>query len=191
MNTMTEIVDHMRIFTRRSDGTNKRTVDLNDLLERTLVFLEHQLADQDIRLTRQLEEGLPVIVGDPIQLEQVFLNMINNARSAQEGSEKDDRHVAVKTYRQGGEERTQGASIVVEISDNGVGIPPGEETRVFREFHRAPRPEGGGGRGSGLGLALCRRIVRLHGGSIRIERTSPEGTTFEVRLPRGATRPRR
>lgn len=77
----------------------------------------------------------------------------------------------------------EGDVAVLRFSDNGPGIPPGEQERVFEAFHRLPPAEGRGG-GSGLGLALARRIAMLHGGALRIEASSAEGTTFELRLPR-------
>ncbi|MDP1827052.1 MAG: HAMP domain-containing sensor histidine kinase [Archangium sp.] len=78
----------------------------------------------------------------------------------------------------------EGAVAVLRFTDNGPGIPLEERDRVFEAFHRLPPAEGRAVGGSGLGLALARRIAGLHGGTLRIASSSPDGTTFELRLPR-------
>ena len=77
----------------------------------------------------------------------------------------------------------RGRELVLHFDDNGIGVPPAERDRIFGEFYRAPDPSGRGVRGSGLGLAMCRRIMRLHGGRIRLARSGPEGSAFELRFP--------
>ncbi|MBF5043349.1 HAMP domain-containing histidine kinase [Aggregicoccus sp. 17bor-14] len=76
----------------------------------------------------------------------------------------------------------QGARVLVEVQDNGLGIPEGEWERVFQDFYRLERPEHEV-HGSGLGLALCRKIMQVHGGHIRVHASSPEGTTFLLSFP--------
>ena len=71
----------------------------------------------------------------------------------------------------------------MRVTDNGVGIPPAELHNVFVEFNRLPGQRGRGGAGSGLGLALARRIMRLHHGSIAVERSTADGTTFVMKFP--------
>jgi signal transduction histidine kinase len=76
-----------------------------------------------------------------------------------------------------------GGEVVLRVTDNGIGLPPGAWETVFEAFHRLRDGRGRGGGGSGLGLAVCRRIAELHGGRLRVASSSPEGTTFELRIP--------
>ena len=76
----------------------------------------------------------------------------------------------------------EGARVHVSVQDNGLGIPQEEWERIFQDFYRLERPEHEV-HGSGLGLALCRKIAQVHGGSLRIAQSSPEGTTFLLSLP--------
>jgi signal transduction histidine kinase len=108
---------------------------------------------------------------DPDLLHLLLLNL---ARNACQHNERDPVRIGVAA-------RADDAWVEVRVDDNGVGIPPVERRRVFAAFHRA----GGRGRGAGLGLALCRRVARAHGGTLRVADSGPDGTTFALRLPRG------
>ena len=112
-----------------------------------------------------------VVDADPELLKLLFLNLASNAC-------KHNRRAPVEI---GISARHGGGSVVVEFRDNGVGIPEEDRERVFEEFFRATGSSGA--RGFGLGLAICRRIMRLHGGEIRVAESSPEGTRFEMAFP--------
>lgn len=117
-------------------------------------------------------EGV-VVRGDGPWLELAFLNLLRNARKY---SERTPVTFQVRVS-------TVGPRVVFEVEDNGVGIPEAEWERVFEAFHRLRDGRGRGGGGSGLGLALVRRVFQEHGGSARVERSSPEGTVFRLELP--------
>ena len=100
-------------------------------------------------------------------------NLANNA--CRHSGRGDGVHIQVEASlaAEGGE------AVVVRLSDNGRGIAARDHERVFEEFRRGPSDKGG----TGLGLAICRRIMRAHGGEIRIAESGPDGTTFEMRFP--------
>jgi two-component system, OmpR family, sensor histidine kinase KdpD len=115
------------------------------------------------------EELAPVLV-DPVRLDQVLTNLLDNARSYADASP-----VQVVAHQ-------LGDAIELRVMDHGPGIPGPERERVFNQFYRLKR----GGRrpeGTGMGLAICRGIVQAHGGSLRVETTPGGGATFVLTLP--------
>lgn len=117
-------------------------------------------------------EGLAVSA-DPELLRLVLSNLLRNAC----------RYNAQDPVQVRFSARRAGEWLELRVSDNGVGLPPSAWEDVFVEFHRLKDQPGRGGGGSGLGLALCRRILGLHGGTIAVESSSPDGTTFLLRFP--------
>ena len=123
-----------------------------------------------VRIDLDVPESLPAVLADPVQLDQVLANLLDNARRYAPGP------IAV-------EATATPDDVVLRIVDHGPGISPPERERVFDQFYRlnrgGPRPEG-----TGLGLAICRGIIEAAGGSIRVETTPGGGATFVVVVPR-------
>ncbi len=117
------------------------------------------------------------LTADPELLTILFRNLVRNACRY---NARDPVSVRLAA-------RAEGEDVVVEVRDNGVGVPRASWESAFEAFERLRSEQGRGGGGSGLGLALCRRIARLHRGDVRIKASSDEGTTFEVRLRQGTT----
>ena len=180
VNKMAEIIDHMRIFTRRAEGAPKEMVDVNGVIEGAFKFLGQQLRNHNIEVVQELRKDLPPVIGDVIRLEQVFLNLITNARNAVESSPKERKSIQVRTYQNG---NLQSASdnhiVVIEVTDNGVGIPEDVKGKIFQPFFTTKEP----GKGTGLGLSVASKIIEEHNGRIEVESQFGEGTTFRVMLP--------
>jgi two-component system sensor histidine kinase KdpD len=124
----------------------------------------------------RLPEDLPLVPLDAILIEQVLINLLENA----------GRHTPPGTaIRITAEE--QGDAVVVAVADTGPGIPPGEEARIFEKFYRGGAAGPGG---AGLGLAICRGIVEAHGGRIWAERRGETGAIFRFTLPLAGVPPR-
>lgn len=142
-------------------------VPLEELVGSALTRLEAQLGGRPVHAP--LPADLPLISVDPVLLEQVFFNLLENAaKHTPPGSPIEITARAVD------------GQMTIEVSDRGPGLPAGAEARVFDKFYRAAP---GGTRGAGLGLAICRGIVQAHGGTITA-RTRPEGgATFQIVLP--------
>ena len=116
----------------------------------------------------QFENDLPAVRVDGLLIEQVLVNLLENAaKYTPEGSA-----IFISAHK-------QGDTIRMEISDQGQGIPPGEEQQIFDKFHRGARS----GQGSGLGLAICRGIIQAHGGSISAHNRDTGGAVFSFTLP--------
>lgn len=171
---MSGIIDHMRVFTRRRAGEAKQMLDVNDALEGALKIIGQQLKNHNIQLVRELGQGLPWVKGDPIMLEQVIMNLINNARDALDECNKEGKKLEIKTYKIDNQE-----SIVIEVRDNGPGIPEDIKNKIFEPFVTSKEA----GKGTGLGLSVSKRIVEEHKGKIEYESVLNEGTAFKVVLP--------
>ena len=164
-----EITHKLLSFARKTDS-RIQDVQLNDLLEE-LVSLSLQSARySSVSITTNFQENLPTIRVSQSELQQVFLNLINNAVDAME---KKGGAVDVST-------QFDGDYIIVEVADNGPGIPESNLSRIFDPFFTT-KPVG---KGTGLGLSICYGIIKKWGGEIEVESMIGKGTTFRVRLPR-------
>ena len=147
-------------------------VDLLPLLRRCLTLLEHELAARRITFSIAAGHGLPALLADPHQLEQVFLNLLMNALDAMPEGGK----ILVSIRPQ---QRETGLFIDVQITDTGMGIPSEHLPRIFEPFFTTKDV----GKGTGLGLSVSYGIVRAHGGFIEVKSQVGEGSTFTVALP--------
>ncbi|MBI4621012.1 MAG: two-component sensor histidine kinase [Desulfobacterales bacterium] len=154
-------------FARRMEP-HLEDVDINEILNETVTFLESYARTNNIAIEKELETDLPIIASDHAQLQQVFLNLITNAID-EIGK---DGLVYVSSSR-------INSDIAVSVRDNGQGIPKEYQARVFEPFFTT-KP---GGKGTGLGLSITHNIVQNMGGTITLESEKGKGTTFTVRLP--------
>jgi len=178
------VVQNLLSFARQRKP-QKQEVDLCKVLEESLTLREYDLKVNNVSLEREIPEDLPSVVADPHQLEQVFLNIINNALDAMvegEGSGV----LKVRVFK-------KDAFVCVEFDDSGPGIK--DPSRIFDPFYTTKSV----GKGTGLGLSICYGIVKEHGGEIVARNREEGGATIEVRLlasekpalPEAAVSPRR
>jgi methyl-accepting chemotaxis protein len=170
-----KIVDHLREFSRQTKP-ELREMDVNQPVENALMITGQQLLNHGITLVRNLAGGLPKVMGDPNQLEQVFLNLISNARDAIDDAAG---HKKELTIGSSFSEDRGAPSVVVSVKDTGTGIPAENLNKIFEPFF-STKPVG---KGTGLGLSLCFGIVEAHGGRIDVKSKVGEGTEVLVILP--------
>ena len=170
-----KIVDHLREFSRQTKP-ELLEIDVNQTVENALMITGQQLLNHGISLVRHLAGALPKVMGDTNQLEQVFLNLISNARDAIDDA---GGHKKELTIRSSFSEDGGTPSVVVSVKDTGIGIPPENLSKIFEPFF-STKPVG---KGTGLGLSLCFGIVEAHGGRIDIRSRVGEGTEVSVILP--------
>jgi signal transduction histidine kinase len=167
-----DIVQNLRDFAHLDEAAFKEA-DLNAALESALEVLCHEIKKKDVRVDRLLQP-VPPLLCHPGKINQVFLHLLANALDA-------SRSGGVITVRS----RLDGDSTVVEIEDNGCGIPEEHLPRLFEPFFTT-KPVG---EGTGLGLSVSFGIVRDHGGTLEVESEVRRGSTFRVRLPQRPPRP--
>jgi signal transduction histidine kinase len=166
---MSRLVGAMRTFSRMDTDHVAEPIDVREGLDATLTLLAHEIADRRITLVRHEEPGLPRVTGSAGDLNQVWANLVDNAlRAVAEGGT-----IAVTARAE-----PEAAGVVVEVADDGVGIPEEVAGRVFEPFFTTR----GVGEGTGLGLDHVRRVVAQHGGEVRFT-SRPGDTRFLVRLP--------
>ncbi len=155
-------------FARQSPG-DQAPVDVNHVVEETLLLVDREISKHGITLTRRLSPGLPLVRGDGNALQQVVLNLLTNARDAlPEGGE-----IVVETAAV----RGRPGSVRVRVRDSGPGIPPEMIPRIFDPFFTTKS------NGTGLGLSISHGIVRDHGGTLDVESQPGRGTTFVITFP--------
>lgn len=164
---VSHIIRQMLGFARRPGEVD--WVDVNQVLEETLVLLEKKMRQQRITITKSLDPKLPRIRARADQLRQVFLNLILNAQQAI--SSEGEIRISTSRY-----EQALQPSIIVQLSDSGVGIAEDDLTRIFDPFFST------GKKGTGLGLWVTQDIVRQHGGRIEVSSDIGRGTVFSIVL---------
>jgi len=162
------VVQNLLSFARQRKP-QKQEVDLKKVLEETLALREYDLKVNNITLERDLPENMPSVVADPHQLEQVFLNVINNALDAMLESNGNG-VLKVRGFRKGN-------FACVEFDDSGPGIK--DPSRIFDPFYTTKTV----GKGTGLGLSICYGIIKEHGGEIVARNRDEGGAAIEIRLP--------
>jgi two-component system NtrC family sensor kinase len=164
------IVDGLLDFSRPKGGP-RRPVSLNALVEETLFLLKHHQRFKQLQVVRDLAPGLPDTTGSAEQLTQVLMALMLNAVDAMEQGGQ----LTVRT----GPSPARRDEVVVEVQDTGVGIAPGDQSKIFEPFYTTKPP----GRGTGLGLSICYGIVSDHRGRIEVDSAPGRGATFRVFLP--------
>ena len=168
-----KIVEHLREFSRQTKPEFQQ-LDINIPIENALMITGQQLLNHNISVERKLSQGLPKIMGDANQLEQVFLNVISNARDAMDES-KGPKVLTICSSLRDEEELPL---VAVSIKDTGEGIPEENLDKVLEPFF-STKPVG---KGTGLGLSLCFGIIEAHGGRLEIKSQPGKGTEVTVFL---------
>ncbi|HEX4407694.1 MAG TPA: ATP-binding protein [Xanthobacteraceae bacterium] len=169
LNRAANIVDGNQKLYRR--GTSRReSMALNEIIKEIVVLAEDNALRHSISIRTELDSGLPATVGDPVQLQQVLMNLTLNAIDAMKSNGGELRITSSRSENDG---------LLISVIDSGIGIPAEEQEKVFEAFFTT-KPEG-----TGMGLSISRRIVEAHGGRLWAS-ANPEpkrGTTFYFTLP--------
>jgi len=163
------IIENLMKFARQ-DKPQLEPLDLNNVIEDSLVLVDHQMGINQVQLEKDLAEDLQTVKGDPNQLIQVMMNIMINAQQAMDGKP------GIITVTSS----SPNAGVVeLRIQDNGPGMPEEVSSKIFEPFFTTKAA----GKGTGLGLAVTYGIIKDHGGNIRVESELGKGTTFILTFP--------
>ena len=164
-----EIINRIRlIFTK---GTQHwESINVEEVIRGMIVLLRDEAIQYKISFRAELAAGIPQIMGDRVQLQQVMLNLIMNSIEAMKGVDG-KRELVIKA------QRTENDQLLVSFSDTGVGLPVLESDQIFNAFFTT-KPQG-----TGMGLRISRSIIESHGGRLWAANNSPRGATFHLALP--------
>ena len=165
-----KVVQNLLSFARRH-APERKVICVNQIVESAVEILEYQMRTSNIEVSVQLDPRLPATLLDPHQMQQVFLNVINNARQAMEGNTSHGRLRVTTGVSEG--------RVRIIFEDNGPGISPDNLSKIFNPFFTTKEV----GKGTGLGLSLCYGIISEHGGTITPSSAPGAGATFTIELP--------
>jgi len=168
------LIDHVRTLGHCS--RENREINICDVLKNTLSLCQKQLDNAGIFVESQITEDIPPVFAVESEIEQVALNLLSNSRSAlesQKESQESDLHIKVSCY-------AEGNMVCIEIEDNGGGVNPVDEDKIFDSFFSTKEP----GKGTGLGLSICKQIIEKYRGSLTFHNIPGDGVIFKVALPR-------
>jgi signal transduction histidine kinase len=163
-------VSRIRDFSKKAPAL-KEDIEINEAILEIVGLTRVAMSEHSVSLKMQLSEGLPQIVGDRIQLQQVILNLVMNAIEAMSEISGGSRTLLIKTTRE------EPRGVLVSVSDLGPGLPSANLARIFEAFYTTKS------KGLGMGLSICRTIVEAHGGQLWATPNSPQGAIFWMMLP--------
>ena len=164
------IIKQLRCFGRDSAHDDHQVIDSSELINSSLMFLKRQLISKNIEVRENIAPALPQIKCNKVQIEQVLLNLLVNARDAVETSEL--KIVGIKAFQ-------KDRRLFIEVYDSGIGIAPDAIDKIFDPFFTTKEV----GKGTGLGLSISHAIIEQHGGEIKVESELGKGTQFMLELP--------
>ncbi len=178
---MTHVIEHARMFARGADNSISLPVQVNEVIKSSMDLIGAQLHYRGLILDCKLAEDLPPVLANAFSLEEVILNLINNARDAlmeQTKTEftKDSPQIIVRTFL---EKKGKKSSVIIEVIDHGPGIPKEIISKIFDPFFTTKDPN----KGTGLGLSISKSIIEAFHGRINIRSTPGLGTTVTIILP--------
>jgi signal transduction histidine kinase len=165
-----DVISRIRALVAKTAPRNDQ-LDINELVLDVVALTRSELRSSGTSLQTRLANGLPLILGDRIQLQQVMLNLILNAIEAMSGSRDGSRVLLIRTTRDGP------GSVLVAVQDSGPGLKPETVDRLFDAFYTT-KPGG-----MGMGLSICRSIIEAHGGRVWATANVPPGAVLQFTLP--------
>jgi signal transduction histidine kinase len=161
------IVSVRKLFDRAAH--QRSAIELSALVEHTLALLERDLKTSRIQVVTEYEDHLPLVIADYGQLQQVLFNIVKNAIEAMASSNTERRLQCLTGFND--------STVSLYVQDSGPGIPSENQSRIFDAFFTTKHT------GMGLGLPICQAIIQDHGGELKLAKTGPGGTSFEIVLP--------
>jgi two-component system NtrC family sensor kinase len=169
------IIQNLLTFARQ-DSYSFEPVSLNDVVETSLYLISYQIEKSKINIVKKTKNGIPVIMGNKLQLEQIIINFLLNARDALDGVSEGSIEICTGVVE---DPETESPVVMVKVTDNGRGMAPGIMSQIFNPFFTTKEKT----RGTGLGLSVSLGIAQTHGGRIDVASEPGAGSTFSLVLP--------
>jgi PAS domain S-box-containing protein len=163
------ILRRLRDYTRKAP-LQRTACDVNAVLRESVDLIVHELRRHEVKVRYELVPATALVSGDRIQLQQVVINLLTNARDAMLHTDPPRRVVRLRS-------RIEDGFVVVDVADQGLGLPPDQNGGIFEPFFTTKAA------GMGIGLSICKTIVEEHGGEIQASRNEFGGATFRIRIP--------
>jgi signal transduction histidine kinase len=172
---LTALINNILDFSRIEAGRKEydfRQTDMRELVRNTLESYRYQIEQSGFAFEEKIAEDVPPLSVDREAMARSLLNLVNNALKYSQ----DQKYIGVNLFRDNG-------SVKLEVVDHGIGIPQGEQQKIFDKFYRVGDPLVHNTKGSGLGLSLVRHIVQAHGGEVLVDSVPGRGSKFTINLP--------
>jgi C4-dicarboxylate-specific signal transduction histidine kinase len=165
-----DIVGRTRALARKA-SPRRQSLDINEAILEAIGVTHGEAVMNRVSIQTRLAEGLPLVQGEPVQLQQVMINLIINAVEAMSTQGDGGRDLVISTVKR------RSGGVLVAVRDCGPGVDPEDLDRIFDAFY-STKPDG-----LGMGLSICRAIIERHGGKLWATRIVPQGTIFQFTLP--------
>ena len=168
-----EVIRRLRLFLKKGE-VHQHSLRINEVVQDVLKLIRSDLINQKVTVDCKLVRNLPTITGDPVQLQQVLLNLVVNACDAMDGCNIPERRVLIRTGIENGS-----SAVIVSVTDRGSSISEEKIEQIFEPFFTTKV------KGMGLGLSVCRTIIAAHRGKLWATNNADCGATFHFSLPIG------
>jgi two-component system, LuxR family, sensor kinase FixL len=170
-----EVIRRLRQWLKKEEA-QQHSLQINEVVEDVLKLIHSDLVNQKITVDTEFAQHLPTVIGDPVQLQQVLLNLVVNACDAMTDCTTPERRVLIRTATENGS-----GAVIVSVTDRGGSIPEEKMEQIFEPFFTTKA------QGMGLGLSVCRTIISAHRGKLWATNNSDHGATFHFSLPIGGS----
>jgi two-component system sensor kinase FixL len=168
-----EVIRHLRLWLKKGE-VHQRSLRINKVVQDVLKLIRSDLVNQKVTVNCELARNLPAVTGDPVQLQQVLLNLVVNACDAMAGCNAPERRLIIRTGIENGS-----SAVIVSVTDRGGSIPEEKMEQIFEPFFTTKA------KGMGMGLSVCRTIIAAHRGTLWATNNADCGATFHFSLPPG------
>jgi C4-dicarboxylate-specific signal transduction histidine kinase len=166
-----EVIRRLRLLLKKGE-VHQHSLGINEVVHDVLTLMRSDLINQKVTVDCELARNLPTVTGDPIQLQQVLLNLVVNACDAMTDCSTPERRLLIRTGMENGS-----SAVIVSVTDRGGSIPEEKIEQIFEPFFTTKA------KGMGLGLSVCRTIIAAHRGKLWATNNADRGATFHFSLP--------